>query len=892
MKEPSLSSDIIPASVLEAQLLRVIERPDATISFAGPKKRQRVRRSRVMVRVPISGADDHVRQLDGDLLTRAFRRPLLVPIRYAAHTPSVHRISLQTLAAKHAYVLREPEAATLREWVAPFHVPPTIEDMAHATHDLRVTHVDPRWFVEQFAPGLQSDTVIIRETWWSRMRSPFVRWEMRYTRWTVPSVPFVPSSWRTRWSRAWQHIWRGTGNLIEVPKTVSNSSSSIPDAAPSVFVPKIDMVRVMTGFMGLCLLVSIPAGAVSLSRALGSSVQEVKEQSFAAVEDVKTALGQGIASGGAWRTAANQFEDARRSLGRVNGLAVSLASALPSTRETYDSIEALLEAGERASKAAEIVTQAIKQAFSEPVRYPDERLLTLIRGLDGAAPILDQAFVAMRRVYPDRLPPDIRDRVERIQSALSSGQSSIQELRSIAHLLVGAVGHEQARRYLVIFQNQTELRPTGGFMGSLAEVTLDRGEIKRLFVPGGGPYDLRSQLLARVSPPDPLRLVGSRWEFQDANWFPDFPESAQKIRWFWSKGGQSTVDGVIAVNATFVQKLLGVTGPIDMPEYGKTITADNFLLETQKTVELEYDKSENKPKKFIGDLMPKLIERLKSSKEADWFEVFGLAAEALRTKEIQVAFVNEDEQALADALGWSGRMGPVVGDGLAVIEANIAGQKTDGVIDEQVEHEAVIQMDGSIVDTVTLTRTHHGVRGELFRGANNVAYVRLYVPEGSELLTAEGFVPPDPGFIEATTTAESPDPDVQRLTVDEGRHASGADIQREFGRTVFGGWTQLSPGKTTQLRFTYRLPFTVFDLAEKIHGAQGSDDERRGVYLLSLTSQSGTPRRTIKTRVSAPPDWRQMWTYGTSTEANAVFDRDRVQAFLFEPSSHAKKNVP
>ena len=67
------------------------------------------------------------------------------------------------------------------------------------------------------------------------------------------------------------------------------------------------------------------------------------------------------------------------------------------------------------------------------------------------------------------------------------------------------------------------------------------------------------------------------WTMHDANWFPNFPTSAEKVSWFYEKTGGRTVDGVIAITPELLRDLLAITGPIDMPEYDKTINADNFI---------------------------------------------------------------------------------------------------------------------------------------------------------------------------------------------------------------------------------------------------------------------------------------------------------------------------
>jgi hypothetical protein len=424
-------------------------------------------------------------------------------------------------------------------------------------------------------------------------------------------------------------------------------------------------------------------------------------------------------------------------------------------------------------------------------------------------------------------------------------------------------------------------------MGSVAEITVDRGEIKRVRVPGGGPYDLRSELREHVAPPGPLQLIASRWEFQDANWFPDFAATADKIRWFWSRSGQPTVDGVVAVNSTLLEKLLAFTGPIDMPEYGKTLTAENVLFETQKAVELEYDKTENAPKKIIGDLFPLVLKQLREVPAERAPELLAVFADALRSKDVQIWLTRPEEQEQVARFGWLGRLPPASGDALAIVEANIAGQKTDTSIEESVLHEVEIAEDGSIIDTVTLTRTHKAAKGELFRGVNNVSYVRFYVPEGSQLLAAEGFHPPSAGLFKNIPPEEGQDPHLASLIQPQGQ-SQGLTVTREFGRTAFGGWLQLEPGVTSVTKLRYRLPMTAFDITRRLNPADGSASGRPA-YLGLLTSQSGKAGRALEIRVTYPEQWRVAWPSPDTSAMSTVWDRDRAFALLFDLAHEEKR---
>jgi hypothetical protein len=401
---------------------------------------------------------------------------------------------------------------------------------------------------------------------------------------------------------------------------------------------------------------------------------------------------------------------------------------------------------------------------------------------------------------------------------------------------------------------------------------------------------LKGELKQRVIPPEPLQLIATRWEFQDANWFPDFPAAAEKIRWFWSASGQPTVDGVVAVNLRVLERLLAMTGPVELPEYDKIITAENVWMEMQKVVELEYDREENKPKKIIGDLMAVLLDRLKASDADQWLKLLTLGTDSLETKDIQIWLANQEEEALVERFGWNGYFKETPGDTLAVIGANIAGQKSDRMIRETVEHVAEIQSDGSVIDTVHVTRTHTGTKGDLFSGVNNVTYLRVYVPQGSELLSAEGFSPPPEDLFKQPLETDQKDEDLERIEAKPRLLPNGVRATDEFGRTAFGGWVQLEPGESKTTVFRYRLPFTTYDIAQRLRpeGAPKAD-AIRPAYTALYTSQSGKPERELTTRVVYPSGWNEAWTHENGLEFSSTWDRDLVAAGIFESGSSNRK---
>jgi hypothetical protein len=862
----------LPESV-EAQLSSVVEQDGLTINTPRGSKLRMVREKKPKT-VPFLSKEvaiDDIQSLDRTAILRLAAksvtgsRSVSVPVRKREHVRSKYVVSLQNLPLSTRDANADERvhvSSAMRRAPGGRSLGAPVQAYASVSTDL-MSDDDPWGIADQFTPGTFDEA-------YNRVYGRFDR-----VRSFLHDAAFAASSF-------FQRVERVEHRAVE----------EMEEALSVVEVPRFSFARALAGFAALALVVTLPANAVALYRAVSVQKTAATDAGTQAIGDVMAAAQAGSIpdSAEALKNASSRFRQADAMLSDSSALAVGIASVLP---KTYRTARALLEAGDKSSEAARLLSLGFDKVFSEPGRL-DARLDTLGAYARGALTLLTDASKAAATVDPASVPQAERDKVSSLITRLDASKQAIQEFAALSDILSVMSGKNTLRKYLLVFQNQTELRPTGGFMGSFAEVTLDRGDITGIRVPPGGTYDLQGQLRVRVLPPEPLQLVSARWEFQDANWSPDFPTAAEKIRWFWDKSGQSTVDGVVAVNESFVENLLKITGPIDMPEYGKTIDASNFLLETQKAVELEYDKTANTPKKFLGDLAPKLFDRLKSLKKEQWLEVAKLLSDALETKDIQVALRNPDEEQLAERYGWNGRIKDTAGDALALIESNIAGQKTDGVIAEQATHHVQIKDDGTIEDTVTLTRTHNGKKGELFRGVRNVSYLRAYVPEGSMLVSADGFRTPDKKFFQTVNPDDVKDQAIDAIESKETSFGQGVTVSIEGSRTVFGGWMQLDPGMTQTITLKYTLPMTVSDILSKTNDAPDSASVRpsaRGAFLLLETSQSGKTNRDLTTTVDYPASWNVSWSRpatpasGTDITQQRVWDRDLVTAALFTPNN-------
>lgn len=509
-------------------------------------------------------------------------------------------------------------------------------------------------------------------------------------------------------------------------------------------------------------------------------------------------------------------------------------------------------------------------------------------------------------IRSNNLPLEYRDQFLLLSQQAKNLSGNLEDFVSVAIKTQELLGMSHDKRYLLIFQNNSELRASGGFLGSYALLDISNGKIKNLEVPAGGSYDTEGGMTIRVKAPEPLWLVNPSWHFWDANWWPDFPMTAKNLMWFYDKSGGPTVDGVISLTPTVIERLLEITGPIDMTEeYGLIITSDNFWETVQKVVEhqhlikthpdeivefieskeiieanipLEQDlfnNPDNKPKKIIGDLMARILEILPTSLNTDnLVKIVSLFENSLSEKHILFYFTDPTLQKEMSNRSWSGEIKPNPHDYLMVVNTNIAGQKSDRKMIEKIDHFSRVDNSGRIINTVKIARTHTGVKNEALTGVRNVNWLRVYVPEGSRLIAASGLTPPDKNYF------EYPEPDwldseflrEERLAITD--PLSGFKIYRESGKTVFAGWVMVDPGETSDVIISYELPFNFFNQNEnsnwlsRLNKILNPDLKNSLRYSLLVQKQPGSGASTFSSYLELPEEFLTLWQHPDNLRFN------------------------
>ena len=569
------------------------------------------------------------------------------------------------------------------------------------------------------------------------------------------------------------------------------------------------------------------------------------------------------------------FGEASDIVDREHTVLQYVAGLLPVVGKQVSSRQHLLTAGHHLALGNTYLVKGIREAENAEDLSLTDRFIVLANHLQSSIPQYKEALLDLSAVSESAVPVEYQQSFSDFKLLFATFIDDMTDLVELSRSLDSIFGSDSFKRYLLVFQNNHELRPTGGFMGSFAILDVQKGKIMNLDIPGGGTYDLQGQLDKYVKPPLPLQLSNKRWEFQDSNWYPDFPASAEKMEWFYEHGRGATVDGVIAINASVLERLLTILGPVSNEEHGITIASDNALSELQYEVEVDYDKQENKPKEVLSDLAPQFLESMGNLDAINAVRLLTELHEALGQKEIQVYFNDDVTQKKMESFGWGGEIleNQKNQDYLNVISTNIQGQKSDAKINQTIEHQAIVGEDGSVINTVVITREHTGTPGEMFYGVNNVNYLRVYVPEGSELLEAGGFVyPPEDAFRVPENWYED-DVDLEKQETEVAIHSkTGTRITEEFGKTAFGNWNMVEPGQTSKIYFTYKLPFKVslgkdFEVAnmDKWKDMFTGQNNEMSRYSLIVQKQSGI-NSDFSSQIIYPDGWSPIWQENDNLE--------------------------
>jgi hypothetical protein len=293
------------------------------------------------------------------------------------------------------------------------------------------------------------------------------------------------------------------------------------------------------------------------------------------------------------------------------------------------------------------------------------------------------------------------------------------------------------KTFMLLLQNNMELRPGGGFLGQYAIIKIKDGEVVSSYFEDANLLDQR--IKAKIPTPYPFERMMQlkNWKFRDSNFSPDFPTNVAKAEYFYRLSGRGTgdFDGVIAVNATVLNDILKLTGPISVPGYNVELNSDNGFLKLEEVVEKQYimnpDIDTQNRKAIMKQLLPIIINKLFTLGNIS--KLTDLAHQEFQSKNVMVNFKDQSLQSLSSSVFWTGEMAQDwSGDYLMMVDANMGALKTDYYIKREITYDIDLTTEKPTVNLEILYK-NTAPYGD-WRTSDYHTYMRLYLPKGATLL--------------------------------------------------------------------------------------------------------------------------------------------------------------
>lgn len=464
-----------------------------------------------------------------------------------------------------------------------------------------------------------------------------------------------------------------------------------------------------------------------------------------------------------------------------------------------------------------------------------QRIQTAVTTMGKITPHIDDIAVQMEgakkeidAVDPNRYPSifggkKIKKGLSDARQLINQGVTFVSDAKPLIKILPSLLGDPEDKKYLVLFQNDKELRPTGGFITAYAVFRVEKGVIH--VDRSGDIYALDNGISNKPKAPEPiLKYLPNVFvlNLRDSNLSPDFITSMETFNSLYKKAaGYTDVDGIIALDTNVLVSTIKIlddevyadgirfTSKIDPRcDCPQVIYELERLISTPKSVDLKVTTLAAvaaQRKDLIGALLYAIMDKaLKSSPKLYWGPLFQDMLTQVQQKHILFNIYSQDAQSGIEALNAGGRIRPFEGDYLHINQANFGGAKSNMFVTEAVTQNYEIAADKTITKKITINyKNPHAPsdcnleRGNLCINAVLRDWIRIYVPLGSKLIDSKGS-------------------EVKMISYDE------------LGKTVFEGFLTVRPLGSAVFSITYALPFKVKDgflplLIQKQPGTEGNE---------------------------------------------------------------------
>lgn len=438
-----------------------------------------------------------------------------------------------------------------------------------------------------------------------------------------------------------------------------------------------------------------------------------------------------------------------------------MASHIPVAGKYVKSVDTLIGLVEDASD--DIIKPAVATISEYPMsglKVGDGFSVTTINAyldlLEQIQPVVNNMTAKMNKV---ELPGSMGTMISSYSDKITSLMSMYTDYEDYIPLMKAFIGDGSDKVYLLAAQNTAEIRAAGGFPGSIGTIRVEDG------VMSIGDFNPVNDVLATY-PPDEANVTRKELKIfndtliysRDASFNPDFERAAQIWALAYEAKHGESVDGVLSLTPTIIQKVLRISGPITLPD-GTELNGDNAVSVLQYELYYKYLSDRNtgmddrEANDYVDGLfaetakqaMAVLVSGFDFKRINEYVDMFN---EGVEENTIMLWFVDEQEEQYAKDAGCSGNLNddpanPEAGVFFSLYEPCKLGWFLN--IDTEMS-EPVINADGTRSYDITVTLTNTIKRSNITRAGGYIlggfdggirGFVHLFAPAGGTIANFE-----------------------------------------------------------------------------------------------------------------------------------------------------------
>ncbi len=262
----------------------------------------------------------------------------------------------------------------------------------------------------------------------------------------------------------------------------------------------------------------------------------------------------------------------------VDGLAVNALPTLMDATELVDPTTLVLDDGR-------VDVQSLAEAAPSVVAADGE---------------VQAAVETLAAIDPDELLPavaaplgDLRRQVGTVALTTATAARAVQ-------LLPPMLGADGPRQYLMLVQNNSEQRATGGVSTLIVLKAVNgRVTVTQTRSTGGNLAFLPTPILPLTDAEQALFGTGLGIYMANVTFTPDFPRSGQLAAAMWKQQVGNDLDGVLSIDPGALAEVLGATGPVTLTS-GEVLTSKNAEQLLMNTVYLKILEPEKQDEFFAA----------------------------------------------------------------------------------------------------------------------------------------------------------------------------------------------------------------------------------------------------------------------------------------------------